>query len=327
MDSDFADILRSILTQPTAPFHEDAVRGEIAQLLSATPAVRVTLDPAGNLVATLPGVAPAETLCFAAHMDHPAYVGDSFLGGVPERYRAKNPPTRSYGPFSMWDLPAYQPHPADDRLYARACDDLVGCAVIVATLRALALRESPPPRTVVGLFTRAEEVGFVGALAWLRHTDLQKAGTTILSLETSSVTGGPARMGEGPIIRVGDRTSLFDRRVTLWLESTAKAADLPHQRLLMSGGTCEATAYQLFGYTCGALCVALGNYHNCAPDNDEIVPEYVSLRDVAGLRKLCIALATTACNDPVEEAERTLREKLLARAAAHASTLYPPPSL
>ena len=34
------------------------------------------------------------------------------------------------------------------------------------------------------------------------------------------------------------------------------------QRCLMSGGTCEATAYQLYGYETGGLCIALGNYHN-----------------------------------------------------------------
>ena len=47
----------------------------------------------------------------------------------------------------------------------------------------------------------------------------------------------------------------------------------------MSGGTCEATAYQLYGYRTAALCVALGNYHNCGP-NHQIAPEYVSVDDV-----------------------------------------------
>ena len=35
----------------------------------------------------------------------------------------------------------------------------------------------------------------------------------------------------------------------------------------MSGGTCEATAYQEFGFQTAAVCVALGNYHNCGPRN------------------------------------------------------------
>jgi len=49
----------------------------------------------------------------------------------------------------------------------------------------------------------------------------------------------------------------------------------------MQGGTCEATAYALYGYRTAAMCVALGNYHNCGP-GDRIAPEYVSLEDTLG---------------------------------------------
>jgi hypothetical protein len=30
----------------------------------------------------------------------------------------------------------------------------------------------------------------------------------------------------------------------------------------MPGGTCEATVYDVYGFTAGSICVALGNYHN-----------------------------------------------------------------
>ena len=36
-----------------------------------------------------------------------------------------------------------------------------------------------------------------------------------------------------------------------------------------------------------ALCVALGNYHNCGPDLT-IAPEFVALDDVAGLVQLMV---------------------------------------
>src|SRR6185369_1457970 len=85
---------------------------------------------------------------------------------------------------------------------------------------------------------------------------------TIVSLECSSEKSpGAGKMGEGVIIRVGDKTSVFDDSATAALTQAATAARLPFQRCLMSGGTCEATAYQLYGYRCAALCVALGNYH------------------------------------------------------------------
>jgi endoglucanase len=67
----------------------------------------------------------------------------------------------------------------------------------------------------------------------------------------------------------------------------------------MSGGTCEATAYQLDGYRAAALCVALGNYHNCGPD-ETIAPEFVAVDDVAGMIALMLAaVLTPASADPL----------------------------
>src|SRR5207249_1111114 len=114
-----------------------------------------------------------------------------------------------------------------------------------------------------GLFTRAEEVGFVGAMRLARSGILPKS-ITVISLETSKELP-PAVIGNGPIIRVGDRTSVFDSVATAALATIAAAHKIPVQRCLMSGGTCEATAYQLYGITSAALCIALGNYHNCVP--------------------------------------------------------------
>src|SRR3954471_4187874 len=98
-------------------------------------------------------------------------------------------------------------------------------------------------------------------------------------------------MGEGVIVRVGDRTSIFDDTATAALTAAATEAKIPFQRRLMSGGTCEATAYQLYGYRTAALCVALGNYHNCGPDLT-IAPEFVALDDVAGMVQLMVRAAT-----------------------------------
>jgi endoglucanase len=99
---------------------------------------------------------------------------------------------------------------------------------------------------------------------------------------------------------------MFNDAETRALTTLAAENKIPHQRCLMSGGTCEATAYQLYGYQTAALCVALGNYHNCGPDTT-IAPEYVSVDDVMGMVRLLIAAATlpTTAN-PIAE----LREKL-----------------
>jgi endoglucanase len=302
MDTDrLLHTVRAILAQPTAPFHEDAVRGEIAMQLAQCPHVAVEQDDFGNLIARYARGAAEPRFAFAAHMDHPGFVSGEFLGGVPEIYRAKNPPVRDFGAFAMWDLPACEIR--GDRIYSRACDDLIGCAAIVAMFQEL--QQAGASATVDGLFTRAEEIGFIGAIQ-LAKSGRIASSTTIISLETSSEKFGGVKMGDGVIVRVGDKTSIFDSKATAVLSQIAQKADIPSQRALMSGGTCEATAYQLYGYRTGALCIALGNYHNCGP-NEQIESEFVSIADVQALTRLCVAAATL---EDLPEPQALLRDKL-----------------
>jgi putative aminopeptidase FrvX len=301
MARSFVDIAQAILAQPTAPFHEGAVRGEILRLLESCPHVTVQTDAFGNLIARYQRGEATPKLAFAAHMDHPGYVGDRFLGGVPEVYRAHKPATRDFGGFAMWDLPAFELR--EGRIFSRACDDLIGCAAIVSMFHELERLEATA--AVYGLFTRAEEVGFVGAIAMAKARVLPES-VVIVSLETSSERGGACRMGDGVIVRVGDRTSIFDSAATSALSHWARESQIPFQRCLMSGGTCEATAYQLYGYRTAALCVALGNYHNCGPD-EKIDSEFVALADAEAMARLCTVAASAGdLPDPVE----ALRDRL-----------------
>ena len=310
------DLARAILSRPTAPFHEAQVRAAIVELLKDCARVSVKEDAFGNLVAHYRGAAPSEApvYAFCAHMDHPGWVtpdptdeGETparqFLGGVPATYlEANRERIRDFGPFAMWDLPACELR--DGQIHSRACDDLIGCAVIVATLQAL--DEAGFAGECYGLFTRAEEVGFGGAIEMARDGWLRDADITVISLETSAERP-PARLGAGPIIRVGDKQSIFDHNVTAELVAAAAETGLAVQRCLMSGGTCEGTAFRLYGVRCGAMCVALGNYHNCGPDN-RIEAEYVSLDDVAGLVALCTHLVQRP--GPGSESDAVLRERL-----------------
>ena len=305
-DEQLLGIVQSVLSQPTAPFHEDAVRAEILRQLERCPHVHVDTDANGNVIAKYTRGATTPRFALVAHMDHPGYVGGEFLGGVPANYRDKKPPTRSFGAFEMWDLPDCEVR--DGLIHSRACDDLVGCAVMIATLQSL--EESGAETSVLALFTRAEEVGFVGAIELAQSGSISR-DVTIISLECSSDKGGMATIGDGAVLRVGDRTSIFDPGITATLDALAKRAEIPLQRKLMSGGTCEATAFRLYGYRCGALCVPMRNYHNCGPEN-RIEPECVSFADVSALVRVCIALATST--DAPDAADQALRAKLEARA-------------
>ena len=133
---------------------------------------------------------------------------------------------------------------------------------------------------------------------------------TTLSLETSQARGF-ARVDAGPIVRVGDRLSVFDSRITHWLETSfrdlqAARPKTKFQRLLMGGGTCEASVFQHGGLPTGALCVALNNYHNMGPGN-AIRAESISLRDWQGLYDFLHFLATAA--QPVRAAEAALVDR------------------
>ena len=59
----------------------------------------------------------------------------------------------------------------------------------------------------------------------------------------------------------------------------------------MPGGTCEATVYDVYGFTAGSICVALGNYHNMDRERKRIAPEHIDLADWRNMVKLFVAIA------------------------------------
>lgn len=278
-------LLRSVLSTPTAPFHEYHVARVLRGLMDGLPHVTVKEDAFGNLLATYRRGRKRPKLAFAAHMDHPGWVRlggkEEFLGGVPKD-RLDSHPVEWFGDFGMWQLTPFELR--DGLVRSRVCDDLVGCAAIVAMFREL--EEAGAEVTVHGLFTRAEEVGFVGAIELAKRWPFSTE-VCFVSLETSAPRGG-AEPGKGPVVRVGDRSSVFHDGVVAELLDAAAAEKIPHQRALLDGGSCEATAMNLYGIPAAGISVLLGNYHNCPPDRG-IAEESVSLADVKGLVKLITA--------------------------------------
>jgi endoglucanase len=95
------------------------------------------------------------------------------------------------------------------------------------------------------------------------------------------------------VIRLGDKASLFDTRLTRQLDAAAlkcskKFRGFKVQRRIMDGGTCEATVFNLYQIPCTGMAVPLGNYHNQRKD-DRPGPEYIDLRDVERGVRLCTA--------------------------------------
>jgi endoglucanase len=165
---------------------------------------------------------------------------------------------------------------------------------VAAALCALDLLKGSQRDGVRVLLTRAEEVGLIGAIGACSSGVIAR-NARIVALECSkSFADSP--IGGGPIVRVGDRTSTFDPELTYQVGRVAAgiaAGDggFKWQRCLMPGGTCEATAYQAFGYAATCLCLPLGNYHNMNESKGKIDSEWVSVSDFEGLVRLLVAIA------------------------------------
>lgn len=199
---------------------------------------------------------------------------------------AKVPP----GSIGMWDVPAFRRR--NGRITARACDDLAGSAAVLAAMEEIVSR--CPRANVMGLLTRAEEVGFVGALAACRLGTIP-AGALVVGIETSKAQPA-APVGGGAVIRVGDGTRVFSEPLTAHISEVAKGLakrdkNLRFVRQLMPGGTCESTVFCALGHVASALALPLGNYHNQHPGG-RIAAEFIDEGDFNSLVELLVALAT-----------------------------------
>ena len=339
-------ILRTILSQPVSPFHEEGVVACVRQWAQQR-GVDFAQDQAGNVVLRYRhgsggGRGPRPTWVFTAHMDHPGFVVDSqqgqvvqarFLGSVQKRYFAGSrvrlligpkevparvlsarsvekkpwlacrlelikegrqggrrppwPPQAPPGTLGCWDFPAVKI--TGKRVRARGCDDLVGVAAAVCAMEEIARRHPAAP----ALFTRAEEAGLVGALEACRLGSLPRR-SLIIALETSKA-GPQAQLGQGVVLRAGDRAMTWDAGLLMHLDSLAGRLALRDRRFryvraLMSGGVCESSAYSARGYRAAGLCLPLGNYHNQGK-RSRPAPEVIHLDDFAAMVELLVAVA------------------------------------
>ena len=272
-------------------------------------------------------------IAFMAHMDHPGFeaigvegglVIAQALGGVPPASFSENVPVQVILPDGerltgetagacgspeqrmvslrlaesralefpravVFDLPDY--HFDGELIHMRAVDDLAGCASILTALRMLA--DDEDVGEVYGVFTRAEEVGLIGARLLAENATLPK-DTIVVSLEASRTLPGAA-IGQGPVIRVGDATFTFDAEAEGALlkareELSEHQPDFKAQRQLMSGGTCEASAFRYYGYSTTGIAFPLGNYHNATPDGG-VDAEYIHVDDFTGGVELIVQAA------------------------------------
>ncbi len=199
-----------------------------------------------------------------------------------------------------------------DTIRMRALDDLAGCGSILAALERVVAGGAQTD--VYAVFTRAEEGGLFGARLMAEEGALPEE-TLVVSIESSPVIPGVAQ-GGGPVIRTGDAAYTFDAGAEQTLIAAREIIRERNpqyrcQRQLMSGGTCEATAFAVFGYRATGIAFPLGNYHNAAttiPDPDGgVASEYIRLSDYLGGVELIAEAAVSASRRDDSPARRRLR--------------------
>ena len=195
------------------------------------------------------------------------------------------------------DLPSFSVD--DEFIRARQLDDLAGCASILSAL-AKTNADGSNRRPIIGLFTRAEEVGLVGA-ALAADDETFPKDAIIVSVETS-LKSETAKQGDGVVIRVGDRMTTFDHEAEAVLHAASRrigeydgGEDIKVQRALMGAGGCEASAFKAHGYRVTGTSYPLGAWHN-TEDDGSIVSEYIHKDDF----RSGVALITEAMRDEGE---------------------------
>lgn len=329
MTTSVIELFHELTSVPTAPFFEQAVSARALGWIKRHLGKKVSVaSRRGGIIVRYSGAGKGPALVLAAHLDHPAFrlskvtthgaIG-KLEGGLPphllagsavEAFPARpkdnrplavgcvvkemekgfyqidwaNPPARGSKPaFAVLSLPPCAEE--NGWILSRSIDDLMGCAISLEALRQVSRAGLKTNLTV--LLHRAEEVGFMGALDLIMEKAVD-LGDSILSIETSRELPG-ARPGRGPVIRLGDKACLFDGNITSLLDAAA-VKQKKVQRLRLTGGTCEATAYQTFGYEAGGVAVPLVNYHN-GWGAKAVAPEMVRRDDVDGALRLLIEAA------------------------------------
>ncbi|HYE02992.1 MAG TPA: hypothetical protein VD963_07130 [Phycisphaerales bacterium] len=286
--------------------------------------------PAGGVPARITGPASGPHTAFSFHTIQVEPAGAADLIGP--------------GDVGTWRL---EPSGlVDGIVHAPGCDDLAGVAAALAAwdmLRGDGAASGPasaPVEETRLLFTRAEEIGFVGAIAACRARTMPPEARVIALENSRAFPESP--IGAGPIVRVGDRISIFSPWLTAacakraeevfgrpaqpHAAQTGPSAGRPWQRKLMPGGACEASVFCSFGYAATCLCLPLGNYHNMPHlaehlagtyDAARLGParaerEFIALADFAGLVDLLVGIGTEL---PAEDPNLRRFEKLFAERA------------
>jgi putative aminopeptidase len=175
-----------------------------------------------------------------------------------------------------------------NRASARAFDDRVGCAALVAATWSLGEKIN---RDVTFIWSTSEELGLEGAAATAKNMDA--AGHTpnyVFAIDTfvsadsplESPRFGDALLGKGFVVRAIDNSNVVPRNLVEKVVSIAHTANIPAQYGITGGGN-DGAASLVYGATDVALGWPLRYSHSPG--------EVIDLRDLDALGKIITAIA------------------------------------
>jgi endoglucanase len=227
------------------------------------------------------------------------------------------------GSIARWQFPKAEVKAG--LAHTHACDDLAALAAALVAFDTIS-RDTACAHVAL-LFTRSEEIGFIGAIGAAREGTVPK-GARLLCLENSRSFPSDSPIGAGPIVRVGDRLSVFTPELTNRVGDLAAAHAKEHsafryQRKLMPGGACEATAFASFGLASTCVCLPLGNYHNmqdidgvaAGKSKARVGREFIATNDFHWLVELLEVVARKLDDPAVATSHRALMDTLWSRHA------------
>jgi putative aminopeptidase FrvX len=233
---------------------------------------------------------------FAATLDGYVSAPDA-LHNSPGHCRIRAESELHAGQWAVMDLVPFEV--SGDELHLRAADDLALCAVVVLVLAAL--RDDLRPHDVHAVFTRGEETGLFGARL-VAEDGLLPRDVIVVSLEASRALAHAAP-GRGVVVRAGDVYNTFDNEAERFLRVAREeltAAGVATQRALLTGGTCESSAFVRLGWSATAIAVPNVNYHNQSEHSKAFTPEIVRLSDLRSAVALLVEAAAAAGADTDE---------------------------
>ena len=173
------------------------------------------------------------------------------------------------------------------RVKSKALDDRMGCAAMIEVMESLAKDRPTVDLDVYFCFTVREEIGLSGALTAANtiapNFALVLETTAIGDIADTSAEARVADVGEGGVLSLMDRATIYDRPFVDFLLKTAKENDIKAQiKRYVSGGNDAGSIHKTgVGVRTAALSIPTRYLHSPAC--------VASLDDYEALRDLCEA--------------------------------------